>query len=131
MDTKVSIEQSQLDIIKLMKKFNIEGYQWTSYQGKTALKFILKGKPHLLDIPKIQAIKKTKYQEAIVDVREEVCFRIFYWSLKSILEVNTFGIFEQLLLPYQLIKTSEGYKTIADSIQGSPNYLLSEGDEIF
>jgi hypothetical protein len=51
--------------------------------------------------------------------------------LKSILEVNTSGVFEQLLLPYQIIKTPEGFKTIGDTLQDSPNYLLPEGDESF
>lgn len=136
--TTISVEHTQMDIIKLMNKFEVEGYQWTTYQGKTALKFLLNSKPYLIDVPKIKAIKKFKrrhsleYHEKIVDVREEVCFRIFYWSLKSILEVNTFGVFEKLLLPYQIIKTAEGgYKTIADTIQESPNYLLPKGDETF
>lgn len=109
--TSVPEELTKGKILKLLKKYNIIDYQWTNYQGKESLKFVL----NLSDIskrvvdlqmPEIHA----KYYGDEIEVPRDQKFRMIYFSLKGLMEASEFGILtlEDIFYSNTLVLTDNG-----------------------
>lgn len=130
--TKISVAKTQADISQLLQKYQIEGYQWTWYKGKTILRFVFNGKPYMLSVPRTLARKYVSGGWKTIEVEDRITYRIFYWALKSILEMNEYGVMDlnRLLLSYQLIQVGDQLVSVGDLIEANPNYLLGEPDKL-
>ena len=110
----VNIGKTKADIIKLLTKYGIRDYQWTKFNGKETLKFIFDGIVQTkeikmiveLPVPEIKAWKG----KTLIDVPENQSMRLFYFSLKSILEATQYGLMrkEEIFFSYILTELPNG-----------------------
>jgi hypothetical protein len=136
-NTQVAMETTQGNITELLVKYNVESYQWTFYKGQTVLKFMFDNKPFMLIIPKIQAkkINRRFKTSEIIEVDQKITARIFYWSLKSILEIASCNMegfrLDQLLLGQQIIRKDNKLISVSEVLQENPDFLLGDADQFF
>ena len=124
--TKVSKEETMMEIIGLLEDKQISGYTWGVWKGKRLLRFIYKDKPYALPVPQIMARKTTRHTEKEIVVDEQVALRMFFWALKSTLEIARFGAldFDKLMLGYQLVSYQGELIPIAELLEKNPQLAL-------
>jgi hypothetical protein len=132
--TRVSAERTEAQIKNLLKKYGIENQQWTTYEGRSVLKFqvdtVVQGakvkKMVMLEIPSIKGRVWNKNHYSIEDVPEHQKLRIVYHALKSILETTKYGVFklEHILMSYILTQLPDGtIKQVKDVLEDHPLML--------
>jgi len=125
-NTSVSPEKSKMEIILLLEKYGVDDHQWTKIGGKEHIKFIfdtiVQGKQIKVavqfDIPELKAVFG---RDEIVPVPRNQVYRIFYYSLKSLLETTQYGILTKEDLFFSYIITQ-----LPDGSQGRMKDLLKE-----
>lgn len=132
--TKVSEEKTKFEIVSLLEKYGIADHQWTKIGGQEYIKFIfatsVQGKEIKVavqfDIPQIRAIHG-RYNE-VVDVPRSQIYRIFYYSLKSLLETTQYGIMkkEDLFFSYILTQLPNGQEGRMKDFLTNSNLLLPQ-----
>lgn len=135
-NTKVEAERTKAEILLLLKKYEVEDHQWTSLKGKENLRFIIdttvQGQQIRVavefEIPQIKAVKGPYHE--IVEVPGPQRYRIFYYSLKSLLEATKYGIFSKKDLFWSFILTQlpdGSLKTLKDRVEEEIPLLLHAG----
>jgi len=138
-DTKVSVQRSRAEILRLLEKYGITTHLWGNIDGKEAIQFqintIVQGvqikKMVRIDIPDIKARKWNRGRYEIVSVPKAQVLRFICYNLKSILEACQYGIFrlEHLLMSYILTQLPDGsLKQIKDILEEHP-LLLSTSNQ--
>lgn len=113
--TIVDPENSKAEINKLLVKYGIKSKQWTELEGVgDQLKFIfaaeVQGKEIKVsvkfDIPEIKCL----IRGSVANVPKRVLYRMFYYSLKSLLETTQFGILkkEDVFFSYIVTQLPDG-----------------------
>lgn len=135
-NTKVEAEKTKAQIILLLEKYGIENHQWTKLEGNETLKFmidtIVQGKrikqAVQLDLPNIKALKG-RYQD-LVDIPKNQLYRMFFYSLKSILESTKYGLMkkEDLLMSYILTQLPDGRTVQMKELLAEHPLLLQQGE---
>jgi hypothetical protein len=131
--SKLSPEQSKVQIEKLLKDTGCKDYQWTTIGGQSILKFILpvkaKGVEKLLafkfippTIPKTVRQYDTKqYKYVKVALNDErTAFRVLYWVLKNKLLAIRVGLVsaEDELMSHILVSLPDGREmTLGEQLQ--------------
>lgn len=135
--TEVSEITTKQEIIKLLEKYGIEDHQWTKMGGQENVKFIfdtiVQGKQIKIgvqfDIPIIRAKLWQGSGYRIVDVPKAQVYRIFYYSLKSLLEITQYGIMkkEDLFFSYIITQLPDGTRgRMKDLLKEEYHFLLPE-----
>lgn len=109
--TTVSEEKSKADVSSLLSKYNIDDYQWTRLGGKDILRFMFEGDVQgkkikmavEMEIPTLKAYKGTN--KPLIEVPRKVVLRLFYHSLKTMLESCKYGIMKKEHVFYSYILT--------------------------
>lgn len=129
--TDVSTEKTEVDIRKLLSKYNINDRQVTEFQGRTYLKFMFKNIPYMIEIPEVQCLKYVggRWTPGIADKR--ISMRMMFYYLKSVLEHSTFIDVEQLLLSFRMVTVKGELTTVGKAIEENETLLLGEGESIF
>ena len=133
--TTISPEQTQGDILVLLKKYGVKEHQWTVYGGRATLKFmietIVQGRQIKaavqMEIPEIKALFGQKNEIRIVP--KKIVFRLFWHNLKALLESTKYGIIkkEDIFFSYILTQLPDGsQKSIKDLFLDSGKLLLAE-----
>ena len=81
------------------------------------------------DLPQLKALKGRR--NVLVDVPTHVVYRIFFYSLKSLLEATKYNILtkEDLLMSYVLTQLPSGEMVpLKDLLEKHPLLLLSGGE---
>lgn len=107
--TSVSPDKTKGQILALIEKYGIHDYQWTYVRGKENLRFVmdaeLEGQEFKvaveLQIPEIWGLYSGQKQK----VPQAQRYRIFYYSLKSLLEATKFGIIRKEDVFFSYIRT--------------------------
>lgn len=122
--TTIAPERTKADIEKLLREHGISDIQWTTYQGKTTLKFIwkltVKGiqKEIMFEFspPQIPAIKKSwtgnRYEKVHVNL-EATSYRLLWHYLKNKLEAVRWGLesMEREFLSHVVVALPNGQVT--------------------
>jgi hypothetical protein len=129
--TTIPPERTKADIEKMLNDHNVSGIQWTTYQGKTSLKFIwkvmVKGveKEILFSFtpPVIPSLKRswtgTRYEKINVNL-EATSYRLLWHYLKNKLEAVRWGLesMEKEFLSHAVTSLPDGtQRTVGDSIE--------------
>jgi len=133
--TKVSADNSRMQILSLLGKYGIKDQMWGTLEGKEAIQFkidtVSQGvqlkKMVRVDIPILKAYKGGR----VVEVPRAQTLRFVYWTLKQILEATEYSIFklEHILMSYILTQLPDGKVVqIKDLIENNPQFLLSGGN---
>ena len=133
-NTKVSVNKSRSEILRLLEKYGIHNHLWGTIDGKEAIQFqietISQGvqikKMIRIDIPKIKA----RNRKRLVEVPRAQILRFIFYTLKSILEATEYGIFrlEHLLMSYILTQLPNGKVVqIKDLLEKHP-LMLYQGE---
>ena len=142
--TEVSVEKSQADVLKLLKKYGITNKQWTVANKIETLKFGIydsNNKPRVIElqIPQYvygeKAVRKpfgaNQYELKTLPIPEEQKYRIFYHSLKGILEsvrFNTMSMgLEDVFYAMTLVKIGNKIMKIKQLRPRNAEFLLGEG----
>lgn len=107
--TKVTVERSRAEIMSLLNKYEIPNYQWTTIDSKETLRFIVETLIEdkelkiavELEIPEIVGILSGKKQLVPINQR----YRMFFYSLKSLLEATKYGIIRKEDIFFSYIRT--------------------------
>lgn len=124
-DTDVTAARSQEAIRKLLTKHQVEDVQWTHRGQRLVLVGFAKDDPR-----GHKFAYKLGVEYLTEDERGEMQgHRMLYWWMKGILESIEFGIydFETIMMPFQLVFTEAGPKTLAEVIRPQ---LAAGGDNI-
>jgi hypothetical protein len=126
--TKKTVSETRNDIMSLLEKYNIKDYQWTRIDGLVSIKFILEGKPYSMEVLTFKAYKSKRNKKVLI-VPENICYRVFYYRLKMMLELIflTSERSDRLLMGYSLIKCQGLIVPLYDLIKNNPNLLLPNG----
>lgn len=95
-NTRVSETKSEHDISKLLDKYAITKYRWSTFEGNKLLEFAYPAKDSKQDllikipIPEIKALSKGRL--TILPMRQRL--RMVYTFLKAMLEASRFGLFK-------------------------------------
>lgn len=137
-NTKVKPEDSVTAIMGILKKYGINDYQWTQLEGNEQLKFVfgsmVQGKEIKVavqfDIPNIKAIKGRN--NTIVQVPKPQVYRMFFYSIKSLLETTQYGILKKddLFFSYIVTQLPDGTKGTMKDLYKDRYLLLSENGGI-
>jgi len=130
--TKVSVEQSQLDIQKLLKKFGIEKAFWGHDGNTEILTFEIKTSKSQKRVVKMMVPemlyeqRKGKMPRPIKDKQK---YRLFYHSLQGILTGTTAGIFniEDIFLADTVVNFN-GQQLTMKQIRPNNIQFLTEGE---
>lgn len=128
--TQVDEETSEIEIGRLLRKYNINNKQVTEYEGKKFIKFVYKNKPYLIDLPEIKCLKYNGSRWVPGIANKKIAMRMILNFLKSILINSTFIEIDQMLLGYRMIKVDNQITTVGKAIDSNENLLLGNG-EIF
>jgi len=107
--TSVSPDKTKGKILALLEKYNIHDYQWTNLGGKENLRFVMEAELENqeikvaveLQIPEIWGLFNGQKHK----VPQPQRYRIFYYSLKSLLEATKFGIIRKEDVFFSFIRT--------------------------
>jgi len=113
-NTKVTMDKSQADVRRLLRKYDVRDVQNTvRAKGKLSLTFARPDFVGHLNVYQIEVQALT-----IDDQGERQASRMLYWWMKWKLEIISFGIadFETEMLPYQLISGEQGHQTVAEAV---------------
>lgn len=123
MNTKISPDQSQMTITKLLRDYGVEGIQWTEMSGQRTLKFAhkvtLKGveKTIFFEFKPAYIAKKVKQwnqklfkHETITVNHEAASMRLLFWYLESKLKAIAWGMetFEMEMVTHILVPLPDG-----------------------
>ena len=112
--TKVTMDRSQSDVRKLLKKYDIDDIQNTVRSGrKLTLVFARPDPVGHMNVYRIEVQALTPDTQG-----EQQASRMLYWWMKAKLETISFGIadFETEMLPYQMIHGEQGDQTVAQAV---------------
>ncbi len=131
--TTVDPEDTKAEINKLLRKYDIKSKQWTELEGMgEQIKFVfeteVQGKQIKVavkfDIPEIKCLIRNK----VAPIPKKVIFRMFYYSLKSLLETTKFGILkkEDIFFPYIVTQLPNGKESTMREVYLNQALLLGE-----
>lgn len=129
--TTASIGSTKGKIFSLLEKYEIFDYQWSQIGGKETLRFVVEALLEdqeikvavELQIPEIWGLYKG--QKHMVPQTQR--YRIFFYSLKSLLEATKFGILRKEDVFFSFIRTQINGRvmTVKDAfLQGGGQNLL-------
>ncbi len=138
-NTSVSTDKTRLEIIALLNKYDVKDYQWTQLGDKESVKFIMETTIQnkemkvavQFEIPILKALKGNAHK--VVTVPREQAYRIFYYSLKSLLEATAYGVFSSKDVFYSYILTqlpNGAYKPLKDIVEKELPRMLVAGDTL-
>lgn len=130
-NTKVSPDRTKSEIMRILEKYGIIDYQWTQIEGNEHLKFVfstvVQGKEIKVavkfELPDIKALKG-RYNE-VVSVPKSQIYRMFFYSIKSLLETTKYGILhkEDLFFSYIITQLPDGSEGVMKDLL-KDQYLL-------
>lgn len=137
--TKVSPDRTKSEIMRLLEKYGIIDYQWTQIEGHEYLKFVfdtvVQGKEIKVgvkfDLPEIKALKGRNNQ--IVSVPKPQVYRMFFYSIKSLLETTKYGILhkEDLFFSYIITQLPNGSEGVMKDLLKDQYLLLPKETDTF
>ncbi len=113
-NTKVSVAKSQEDIQRLFKKYNIDGEQWTRVGDKHSLRFFFSftrdGNKYKATWEIILPVMHAYYLNKLIDVPDEMKFRMLFYNLKGLLEATRWGLvkMEDIFMAGILLRLPDG-----------------------
>lgn len=131
--TTVDPEDTKAEINKLLRKYDIKSKQWTELDSMgEQIKFIFETEVQgklikvavKFDIPEIKCLIRNK----VALVPKKVVYRMFYYSLKSLLETTKYGILkkEDLFFSYIVTQLPDGKETTMKELYLNQALLLGE-----
>lgn len=123
-NTTIPPERTKADIEKMLKEHGIEDIQWTTYKGKTVLKFLWKIQIQGVDKeimfqfspPLIPSVKRSwtgvRYERIHVNL-EATSYRLLWHYLKNKLEAVRWGLesMEKEFLSHAVVSLPNGQET--------------------
>ena len=125
-NTKLSADESKIDIINLLKANEIVDTQWQTYKGDTTLGFIhavnLKGverevgftfKIPVILVPRKQYSKSKNRYETIQVPHEAAAYRLLYWYIDVRLKAVKYGLetIEHAFMSHIISSLPDGTRT--------------------
>jgi len=137
-NTKVSPDRTKSEIMRILEKYEIFDYQWTQIEGHEHLKFvfntIVQGKEIKVavkfDLPDIKALKG-RHNEIVLVPKPQV-YRMFFYSIKSLLETTKYGILhkEDLFFSYIITQLPDGSEGVMRDLLKEQYLLLPQESKI-